>query len=172
MPWLEQKISGKRLRCHGDFHLGQVLYTGKDFVIIDFEGEPLRPISERKIKRSPLSDVAGMLRSFHYAAYSAVAEEETRGLAHSQTRESLESLAEYWYSGVCAAFLKKYLEEARLSDFLPQSDDEIRILLDSFLMEKAVYELGYEMNNRPDWIRIPLRGIEGLLRRAGKFKKQ
>jgi maltose alpha-D-glucosyltransferase / alpha-amylase len=169
---IERKISGKRLRCHGDFHLGQVLYTGKDFTIIDFEGEPLRPISERKIKRSPLSDVAGMMRSFHYAAYSAVAEEENRGLAHSQTRESLENLAEYWYSWVCAAFLKKYLEEARLSDFLPRSDDEIRILLDSFLMEKAVYELGYEMNNRPDWIRIPLKGIEGLLRRAGTFKKQ
>jgi maltose alpha-D-glucosyltransferase / alpha-amylase len=168
---LERKITGKRLRCHGDFHLGQVLNTGKDFVIIDFEGEPLRPISERRIKRSPLSDVAGMLRSFHYAAYSAVAEEEIRGLTHRQSRESLENLAEYWYSWICATFLKKYLEEARKGDFLPRSDDEIRILLDSFLMEKAVYEVGYEMNNRPDWIRIPLKGIERLLKNAGMFMK-
>jgi maltose alpha-D-glucosyltransferase / alpha-amylase len=167
---LGRKITGKRLRCHGDFHLGQVLYTGKDFVIIDFEGEPLRPISERKIKRSPLIDVAGMLRSFHYAAYSAVAEEEIRGFTHSQTRESLENLAEYWHAWVCAIFLKKYLEEARKDDFLPQSDDEIRILLDAFLMEKAVYEVGYEMNNRPDWIRIPLKGITGLLKNTGKLK--
>ncbi len=168
---LKLRITGKRLRCHGDFHLGQLLYTGKDFIIIDFEGEPLRPISERKIKRSPLSDVAGMLRSFHYAAYSAVAEEEIRGLTHSQTRESLENLADFWYSWVCAIYLKKYLEEARTGDFLPRSNDEIRILMDSFLMEKAVYELGYEMNNRPDWIRIPLKGIEGLLKNAGTLKK-
>ncbi|MFO8083588.1 MAG: maltose alpha-D-glucosyltransferase [Desulfobacterales bacterium] len=167
---IERKITGKRLRCHGDFHLGQVLYTGKDFVIIDFEGEPLRPIGERKIKRSPLSDVAGMLRSFHYAAYCAVAEEETRGLAHSQTRESLEKLVEYWCSWVCAAFLRRYLIEARPGDFLPRTDDEIQILMDSLLMEKAVYELGYEINNRPDWIRIPLKGIEELLKKADKAK--
>ncbi len=162
---LEHKITGKRLRCHGDFHLGQILYTGKDFVIIDFEGEPLKPISERKIKRSPLRDVAGMMRSFHYAAYTAVAEEEFRGLTHNQTRESLEILAEYWYSWVCTMFLKKYLERAQAGNFLPRSKEEIRILLDSLLMEKAVYELGYELNNRPDWIRIPLKGIEALLKK-------
>ncbi len=160
---IERKITGKRIRCHGDYHLGQILHTGKDFVIIDFEGEPLRPISERRIKRSPLRDVAGMLRSFHYAAYSAAAEEEVRGLAHGHTRESLEKFAEYWYCWVSAIFLKTYLEEAEPGGFLPGSDEEIRILLDALLMEKAVYELGYELNNRPDWIRIPLKGIEGLL---------
>lgn len=167
---LGQKITGKRLRCHGDFHLGQILYTGKDFVIIDFEGEPSRPISERRIKRSPLKDVAGILRSFHYAAHSAIAEVKIRGFFHRRNKDILEAFAEYWYSWVCATFLRAYFEHAQPGDFLPQSEKEIRILLDAFLMEKAVYEIDYELNNRPDWIAIPLKGIEKLLNQSNKLK--
>ncbi len=159
----DHKISAKRLRCHGDYHLGQVLYTGKDFVIIDFEGEPARPVSERRIKRSPLRDVAGMLRSFHYAVYSALLKEEERGSFHPEHRAGLEAWADEWYTWVCAEYLAGYVASSARGDFLPDTQEEFQVLLDVFLMEKAVYELGYEMNNRPDWVRIPLMGIEQLL---------
>jgi len=159
----EIRISAKRLRCHGDYHLGQVLYTGKDFFIIDFEGEPARPVSERRIKRSPLRDVAGMLRSFHYAAYSALFTEQRRGLFLEKDRRFAESWADFWYQWVSAVYLHHYLAEAAAGDFLPQTPRELQVLLDALLLEKAVYELGYELNNRPDWLQIPVKGIERLL---------
>jgi len=160
---LENRLTGKRVRCHGDYHLGQVLYTGKDFVIIDFEGEPARPVSERKIKRSPLRDVAGMLRSFHYVAYNALMHEQTRGLFKPEKRPFLEAWADYWYRWVAVAFMGRYLKSSRTGGYLPENTHETKILLNAFLMEKAIYELGYEMNNRPDWVHIPLLGIEQLL---------
>ncbi len=159
---LGSKISALRIRCHGDYHLGQVLYTGKDFVIIDFEGEPARPITERRIKRSPLRDVAGMLRSFHYAAYAALNPPQGKEAAAADP-SLLEPWAEYWQRWVGAEFLKSYLEHSAGGRFTPDSRGEIRVLLDALLMEKVVYELGYELNNRPDWVKIPLRGIEQLL---------
>ncbi len=164
---MEAKLTGKRIRCHGDYHLGQVLFTGKDFVIIDFEGEPARPVSERKIKRSPLRDVAGMLRSFHYAAHTALMKESAKGILKDQELRHLEGWADYWYRWVAALFLKRYLAESAKGDYLPETGEQTRVLLDAFLMEKAVYELGYEMNNRPEWIRIPLQGIEQLLSPGG-----
>jgi maltose alpha-D-glucosyltransferase/alpha-amylase len=160
---LDLKISGLRTRCHGDFHLGQVLFTGKDFVIIDFEGEPARPISERQIKRSPLRDVAGMLRSFHYAAYSALIKLEKQGVARPVSMPYLESWANHWYVWICAVFLNIYQDQAAAAGFLPDSREEIQILLDALLLEKAIYELGYELNNRPEWVRIPICGIQQLL---------
>lgn len=153
------KIKAQRIRCHGDYHLGQVLYTGKDFVIIDFEGEPARPISERRIKRSPLRDVAGMIRSFHYAAYAALFSQRDHEAVRSGDLLHLESQAEYWSLWVAVAFLKRYLETAKGAAFLPESSKDLEILLDLYLLEKAVYELGYELNNRPEWVRIPLQGI-------------
>jgi maltose alpha-D-glucosyltransferase/alpha-amylase len=165
---LELKISGLRSRCHGDYHLGQVLFTGKDFVIIDFEGEPARPISERQIKRSPLRDVAGMLRSFHYAAYSALIAMEKQGMVQPESQPYLDSWANFWYVWVSADFLKIYLAQAAGDGFLPNTREEIEILLDALLLEKAIYELGYELNNRPDWVKIPIRGIRQLLLRAKK----
>jgi len=160
---LDYKIKAKRIRCHGDYHLGQVLFTGKDFVIFDFEGEPARPISERRIKRSPLRDVAGMLRSFHYAVCSALSAQEAQGLVHPEDREKLERWSGFWNHWVCAVFLKAYLEAASSGSFLPEKKEELQVLLDVYLLEKAVYELGYELNNRPDWVKIPLKAITQLL---------
>lgn len=158
---LHHKIAAMRTRYHGDFHLGQVLYTGKDFVIIDFEGEPTRPLSERRMKRSPLRDVAGMLRSFHYAASAALFDQSDKGLLHSQTGggASLESWLQFWQVWVAATFLKAYLARAGQDAFIPHNRADLRTLLDAFVLEKAIYELSYELNNRPDWVHIPLHGI-------------
>ncbi|MEW6298560.1 MAG: maltose alpha-D-glucosyltransferase [Thermodesulfobacteriota bacterium] len=166
---LGRKITAMRIRCHGDYHLGQVLHTGKDFVIIDFEGEPVRPLSERRIKRSPLRDVAGMIRSFHYAAYTALFKQEAAGgyASHPEAVATLELWARVWYVWVSATFLRTYREVASRAPFLPHTREELQVLMDAYLLEKAVYELGYELNNRPDWIRVPLRGIAQLLEAAG-----
>jgi maltose alpha-D-glucosyltransferase/alpha-amylase len=157
---LKSKISAVKIRIHGDYHLGQVLYTGNDFVIIDFEGEPARTLSERRIKRSPLRDVAGMIRSFHYAAYTSI-------LKYAAVRPEdipiLETWVCLWYRYVGRTFLKSYLDTAGNAPFVPKDREVLNIMLKAYLMEKAIYEIGYELNNRPDWIIIPLRGIKHLL---------
>jgi maltose alpha-D-glucosyltransferase/alpha-amylase len=159
---LNDRIDARRIRCHGDFHLGQVLFTGKDFVIIDFEGEPERPVSERRIKASPLRDVAGMLRSFHYVSYAAL-----RGKTPTLFMESApipsHSWAAFWSAWSTASFLQAYLAEARPGGFLPPDASQLRTLLRAYLLEKALYELRYELNNRPDWVKIPLEGILQLV---------
>jgi maltose alpha-D-glucosyltransferase/alpha-amylase len=162
---LDHAITAKRIRTHGDFHLGQVLYTGADFVIIDFEGEPARSLGERRFKRSPLRDVAGMVRSFHYAAASALEHGSIRG----QDLELLTSWARFWYEWVATRFVATYLEHAAGGGFLPPSVTDSALLLDVYLLEKAAYELEYELNNRPGWLHIPLEGLYGLLspRHAG-----
>ncbi|MDD5627780.1 MAG: maltose alpha-D-glucosyltransferase [Elusimicrobia bacterium] len=159
-----QRLTGARLRIHGDYHLGQVLFTGKDFVIIDFEGEPSRPISERRIKRSPLRDVAGMLRSFHYASRTALSSRTSGPVARPEDLPRVERWAETWHRRVASTFLEAYLASARSGSFLPQTDPEIQRLLKAFLFEKACYELGYELDSRPDWVSIPLQGILRMLR--------
>jgi maltose alpha-D-glucosyltransferase/alpha-amylase len=162
---LSHKITAMRTRYHGDFHLGQVLWTGKDFVIIDFEGESARPLSDRRIKRSPLRDVAGMLRSFHYATHTALLDQINAGLLNAQGRgaASLEPWLQFWYTWVAATFLAAYLRRAGDSAIIPRNPADIRTLINAFMLEKAVYELSYELNNRPDWVRIPLRGIMHIL---------
>jgi maltose alpha-D-glucosyltransferase/alpha-amylase len=159
----QRPIAATRIRCHGDYHLGQVLYTGKDFVIIDFEGEPARPLSERRLKRSPLRDVAGMLRSFHYAVCAALRDQEMRGLLEPEGAAKLGPWTSLWLQWVSATFLRGYLEVAGEASFVPTSREELQVLLDAHLLEKAVYELGYELNNRPDWVAIPLQGILQVL---------
>jgi len=160
---LGQKSTATRIRCHGDYHLGQVLYTGKDFVIIDFEGEPARPLSERRIKRCALRDVAGMIRSFHYAAYSALLNHEASGTVRPEDISALEPWARFWYLWVSAVFLRAYLAGAAQVPFLPREREELQVMLDALVLEKAIYELGYELNNRPDWVRIPLQAILDLV---------
>ncbi|HVL81615.1 MAG TPA: maltose alpha-D-glucosyltransferase [Actinomycetota bacterium] len=162
-----RKIDAMRTRVHGDYHLGQVLWTGKDFVIIDFEGEPARPLTERRIKRSPIRDVAGMLRSFHYAAYTPLYGEDARFSAPDEVTEA-STWGAFWQRWVSAVFLRSYLEVASLDvpehgRFLPASSDDLEVLLRCFLLEKVVYELGYEANNRPTWLRIPAQGLVQLL---------
>jgi maltose alpha-D-glucosyltransferase/alpha-amylase len=156
---LNQKITAMRTRTHGDYHLGQVLYTGKDFIIIDFEGEPARSLGERRMKRSALRDVAGMLQSFNYAAKMALRNEIESGMSRAENLPVMEQWAQFWYSWVSAAFLNTYLEVASKGSFLPQTTSELQVLLDAYVLEKVIYELGYELNNRPDWVEIPLRRI-------------
>lgn len=158
-----RKISAMVTRIHGDYHLGQVLFTGSDFVIIDFEGEPARPLEERRKKRSPLQDVASMLRSFHYAAYAPLLQQESEKRSRQEELQTLAPWAQYWQKWVSATFLKTYLEVARNSNFIPKDREELALLLDLYLLDKAVYELGYELNNRPSWVRIPLGGVSQLL---------
>ena len=157
---IQRKITSMKIRTHGDYHLGQVLYTGKDFVIMDFEGEPARALSERKLKRSPFRDVSGMVRSFHYAAHSTLFMNPTFRVSDLPL---LEPWIEPWYYYVSGVFISSYLETAGKAPFVPDTTEEIMILLQTFLLEKAIYELGYEMNNRPEWVIIPLRGIENLM---------
>ncbi len=156
---LGHPIRALRTRIHGDYHLGQVLYTGTDFVIIDFEGEPARPLSQRRLKRSPLQDVAGMLRSFHYAAHAPLLAATGTVKIDDGNREKLSSWAEVWAKWVGDRYLEDYLNIAGGAPFLPSTRTEIMALLQLHLLEKAVYELGYELNNRPDWVAIPLEGI-------------
>jgi maltose alpha-D-glucosyltransferase/alpha-amylase len=162
-PMRSERIGGMRIRHHGDYHLGQVLYTGKDFSIIDFEGEPARSLSERRLKRSPLRDVSGMLRSFQYASYSALYGMIT-GLNPTPERlPVIEQWAGFWSAWVSAAYLKGYFDRANGAPFLPSDVDQTQILLDVYTLDKALYEVRYELNNRPDWVRIPLLGIIKLL---------
>jgi maltose alpha-D-glucosyltransferase / alpha-amylase len=155
---LHGPLQARRIRCHGDLHLGQVLFTGKDFVIIDFEGEPERPVSERRIKASPLRDVAGMLRTFHYVAHAAM-RGHAPALFIQHAAVPIESWAAFWNAWVSAAFLRGYMAEAKAGEFLPQDRRQLQTLLAAYLLEKALYELRYELNNRPDWVAIPLEGI-------------
>jgi len=161
--FLRCRMSVMRMRIHGDLHLGQLLYTGEDFAIIDFEGEPARPLTERRLKRAALRDVAGMLRSFHYAAITSAIEQLKIGALGKFDFASMEPWANFWRTWSSWGFLKGYLAAAGAAPFIPKTPDELKILLDAFVMDKAVYELGYELNNRPDWLLIPLLSIGQLL---------
>jgi maltose alpha-D-glucosyltransferase/alpha-amylase len=163
----DQSISAGRIRIHGDFHLGQVLCTGNDFVIVDFEGEPMRALSERRIKRCPLRDVAGMLRSFHYAAMSSLFGEVSSADVRPVDRQYLAPWAEVWMHWVSASYLDGYLGIAREGAFLPKTNAEIEALLRIYLLEKALYEIAYELGHRPDWVAIPIEATERLLAHQG-----
>ncbi|MGA8680030.1 MAG: maltose alpha-D-glucosyltransferase [Acidimicrobiales bacterium] len=155
----------KRIRVHGDLHLGQVLFTGRDYVFVDFEGEPERSLGERRLKRSPMRDVAGMLRSYQYAAYSAVDDLISRGVLEPESSTELEHYqraATRWAYWTSIAYVGGYLPAAREADLLP-SDPELAIDLRSHLLEKALYELRYELGNRPDWAHVPMLGLRWLL---------
>jgi len=156
---LDHSSAATKIRIHGDYHLGQALYTGKDFVILDFEGEPARPLSERKLKRSALRDVAGMMRSFQYGAYSALWQPAMR----PEDIPFLERWADLWYRQMSSVFLQSYLRTTRGASFVPSRETDLQVLLEAYLLDKAVYEVGYELNNRPSWVVIPIRGIKHIL---------
>ncbi len=156
--YLQHKLTTTRIRVHGDYHLGQVLYTGSDFVIIDFEGEPSRSLYERRLKRLAMRDVAGMLRSFHYAAQVAIRSDQFK----PDTLARLRPWARFWVDSVASSFLRSYLATAGTASFAPQNPIELELQLTTMLLEKALYELRYELNSRPDWVAIPLAGIRDL----------
>lgn len=162
-----RKIDAAKIRIHGDYHLGQVLFTGKDFVILDFEGEPARTYSERRLKRSPLRDVTGMIRSFHYAAYAGILLNEQ---LNKEDKAKLLQYAELWFHYMSGFFMHSYLETANGKGFIPEDLEDVNLLLETYLLEKAIYELNYELNNRPDWVLIPLNGIRSIMEKATKSK--
>lgn len=162
---LRAPIAAARTRIHGDYHLGQVLYTGSDFVIIDFEGEPARPLTERRVKQSPLHDVAGMLRSFHYAAFAPLLAGSTETSISQGQNKPLRRWAEAWSFSATSRFLAQYYETSGAVHYLPASLLQRTKLLEVYVLAKAIYELDYELNNRPTWVGIPLEGISRLLPR-------
>jgi maltose alpha-D-glucosyltransferase/alpha-amylase len=148
---------GLATRIHGDFHLGQVLRAKNDFVLLDFEGEPARPLAERRQKQCPLKDVAGMLRSFSYAAWSGLDQ-----YAQRHPDKHLEPWLRLWQNAVSTSFLNAYRDTASANPSLLPAPEQAQSLLSAYLLEKALYELLYELNNRPAWVRIPLAGILSL----------
>jgi maltose alpha-D-glucosyltransferase/alpha-amylase len=155
---LTRPFRAVRIRCHGDYHLGQVLHTGDDFVIIDFEGEPARPIPQRRVKHSPLQDVAGMLRSFAYAAQAA-----PRTLRQGEKADhrdaALVQWLDVWKRWVSREFLRGYLGRVAGTPAWPAANDDMDDLLDALVLDKALYELRYELNNRPHWSAIPVANL-------------
>ncbi|MEO7118942.1 MAG: putative maltokinase, partial [Candidatus Limnocylindrales bacterium] len=157
---LTARFDGQRIRIHGDYHLGQVLWRGRELLIIDFEGEPARPMSERRHKRSPLRDVASMVRSFGYAAQGSLLDGST---VRPEDRAALEPWSRVWQARVSRAYVGAYLEATAGSGLVPEDPDQLVILLDALLLSKALHELVYELNHRPDWAVIPLAGILDLI---------
>lgn len=153
---LDKPLGGKRIRIHGDYHLGQVLVSGQDLIILDFEGEPDKPHAERRLKYPPLKDVAGMMRSFRYAGYFQLFELEAQGKL--EATEKLMQFADFWYHYVSRSFLGTYLETMKNSGLIPEGE-RLNDMLQVYTFEKAVYEMGYEINNRPDWVVIPLQSL-------------
>jgi len=154
--------AGKRIRTHGDFHLGQVLEVDGDVFFIDFEGEPARPIAERRLPQSPLRDVAGMIRSFGYAARAGF---KTLLEANPESAQILEPWISGWELHTSAAYLTAYSKSIEDAGLLPTGSNRDQMLR-SFLLDKALYELSYELNNRPDWVDIPVDGLLRLLQPA------
>jgi maltose alpha-D-glucosyltransferase/alpha-amylase len=160
---IAERVQSSMIRGHGDYHLGQVLYTGNDFVIIDFEGEPARPLSERRIKRVGLRDVGSMLRSYDYAAEVARLDVAARGAAEpdSEAFAGLSRWATFWQRWVGAAFVRGYREAAKPP--FATTTAETAQLLPAYLLDKALYEVGYELGSRPELVDVPLRGVLSIL---------
>jgi maltose alpha-D-glucosyltransferase / alpha-amylase len=160
-------LTGRIMRVHGDYHLGQVLYTGRDLFIIDFEGEPGRARAERERLRSPIADLASMLRSLHYAAFGVLTGEPRGSRVRDEDRSVLEPWANFHYHWSAVAFLGAYLAHMPQSPLLPETRAELAMVLDVHLLEKALSELSYELNTRPQWVDLPLRGLLDILDAKG-----
>ncbi|NNK87192.1 MAG: trehalose synthase, partial [Flavobacteriaceae bacterium] len=154
------KLKGERIRVHGDYHLGQILVNDDDFYILDFEGEPESTIRDRKVKQPPLKDVAGLFRSFHYAIYSSIFNHFED---YELPQEELFKAGEVLYSYIIGVFLGVYIRKIKEANLNLGYQQERIFLLEYSLLEKAVYELGYELNSRPRWAVIPLKGISNII---------
>lgn len=156
----ENRLKGERIRVHGDYHLGQVLVNERDFYVIDFEGEPESTIRDRKVKQPPLKDVAGMFRSFNYSIYASIFNYQDE---HKRNIQEHFELAELLYDQMVGVFLYTYIDYVQSHNLNIGYRKEIEFLLHYCLLEKAIYELGYELNSRPRWAIIPLKGIASIL---------
>ena len=154
----KRRLDAVRIRVHGDYHLGHIMWTGDDFVVVDFEGEPTRPLSQRRFKRSPLRDVAGMLRSFGYVSEAALRD----GRLRVEDVAQVAPWAHAWTDWVSAAFLRGYLDTLRGGPLLPPNPIDVAQLIDFYLLEKCVAEIGYELDHRNEWLEIPMRGLLAL----------
>jgi maltose alpha-D-glucosyltransferase/alpha-amylase len=154
------RLKGERIRLHGDYHLGQILVTEDDFFILDFEGEPESTIRDRKVKQPPLKDVAGLFRSFHYAIYATVFNNNDE---YPQSQQELFEAAEVLYCYLTCVFLEEYTEVIQNANLNIGYNQERIFILQYALLEKAVYEIGYELNSRPRWALIPLKGISNII---------
>ncbi|WP_300439806.1 maltose alpha-D-glucosyltransferase [Christiangramia sp.] len=156
----DHKIPVMKIRTHGDYHLKEILWTGREYIMNSFEGDPSKPFSERRIRRSAMRDLAAMIRSLHYAAYSNIISSE-----YDQQRKegNLEEWAETWHYYISRLYIQGYFDKALNKDYVPKKQEDFKILMNTFLLEKALTELNYEIENRPEWILIPLRGIKGVL---------
>ena len=162
----DKNISGMRTRIHNDYTLWNVLYTGKDFIITNFEGRPSQSLSEKRGKTSPLFDVASMLRSLHYASYISVFNIPQGGFP--LTAQDIEPLQKLWYAWMCSTFVSSYLKYSQNMQYIPKNEDEIEMLLDGYILERAFSELQFELNNRPEWIRVPMEAILEIISTASK----
>src|SRR5436190_3913105 len=160
----ETRFHSQRIRYHGNYHLGRVLYTGRDFVMLFFEGEPGRPLAERRIKRSPLRDVASMLRSFHYVTAHALSGRVSSGAVRPEDVPVLEPALRAWRAWVGAAFLRKYLQVSAGAPFAPTTPEELRAALSGYLIERTLHEIGYELEQRPEWLPIPISELLDLMK--------
>ena len=158
----ELKIDTYKTRYHGDYHLGQLLLAGNDFVIIDFEGEPERSLNERRAKHSPLRDVAGLFRSLNYAGKVAVARST---MERPQDRVLLKPLVESWEQAAREAFWASYQEEGAATISFPQNIQHANDLVELFCLEKSLYEIRYEIANRPDWVGLAMNGLVEIFAR-------
>ncbi|MGZ4789807.1 MAG: maltose alpha-D-glucosyltransferase, partial [Terriglobales bacterium] len=162
LPLRDERISGMRLRIHGDLHLSQLQFTGNDVIIMNFDGDPTRSSTERRLKRSSLRDVACMVRSLHYVSY-AVLFGQVPGIVAGGDAQQLEKWADAWRTSMSATLVKSYFDAAGNSEFLPQTSKERRILLRTYMIEKCLKEIMHELEYRPNWLRIPVRGLLDLL---------
>jgi maltose alpha-D-glucosyltransferase/alpha-amylase len=165
---LDIESSGMRIRCHGDFHLGQLLFTGKDFVVIDFEGEAARPLEDRRVKRSPLRDVACMNRSFDYVVRSVLLgfvshRGHSPGVIRPEDCRTLEPWADAWVNRVSRAYVSEYLKTVQTANLLPPAEVDQRLMLELFALEKGLQETENELSSRPAWAELPLRGVFKLM---------
>jgi len=160
-------IDSLRIRIHGDYHLGQVLATAADYIIIDFEGEPESSIADRKIKHSPLKDIAGMIRSYHYAISAKLF---TSSELAAVDPGRLQAVSDRWFKLMRDTYLDAYLNTIGHGHPLLYNSTEVNYLLLIYLLEKAVYELGYEISYRPTWVKIPLKGIDDVIREIEKLQ--
>jgi maltose alpha-D-glucosyltransferase / alpha-amylase len=158
----DRRLTATRIACHGNYHLHQVLRTGNDFAIIDFEGEPPRPLFERRLTRSPLVDIASMVRSFHYAARVMMPDDKLGAARSGGPSRGIRWWSLFWRQWVSAAFLQAYFSTVN-RDSLPPKREDLALLLDVALLERTLYELGHELAHRPDWIHIPLRDVRDYL---------